>query len=63
MKTLTANKILEKTFQDLKIMLDENQEFRSRSKKRQSITKRHMCPKYQLEKGEFVVEQEINENN
>ncbi len=63
MKTLTADKILEKTFQHLKVMLDENQETRSRNKKRQNITNRHMCPKYQIDKQEFVVEQEISENN
>lgn len=63
MKPLTADKILEKTFHHLKVMLDENQEYRNRIKKRQSITNWHMCPKYQIEKQEFVVDQEISENN
>jgi hypothetical protein len=59
MKTLTADEILEKTFQHLKVMLEErNQENHCRNNKRQNITNRHMCPKYQLEKEEFVVEQD-----
>jgi hypothetical protein len=63
MKTLTADKVLKKTFQHLKVMLDENQEHRSRDKKRQNITNRHICPKYQTEKQEFVVDQENNDNH
>jgi hypothetical protein len=64
MKTLTADEILEKTFQHLKVMLEErNQENRCRNKKRPNITNRHICPKYQMEKEEFVVEQEINDDN
>ncbi len=59
MKTLTADEILEKTFQHLKVMVDErNQKNRRLNKKRQNITNRHICPKYQIEKEEFVVEQE-----
>lgn len=63
MNPLTADKILEKTFEHLQVMLDErNQEIRYRKKKRQNITNRHICPKYQLDKQEFVVEQEINDS-
>ncbi|MGB3222465.1 MAG: hypothetical protein WBB23_06660 [Desulforhopalus sp.] len=62
--TLTADQILEKTFQNLKEMLNEkNKENRSRNQKRSNITNRHMCPQYQEEKGEFVVEQKKNNYN
>lgn len=64
MKTLTADKILEKTFQQLKAMLEErNEEIRGRKPKGQSITNRHICPKYQVEKQEFVVEQDAHDNH
>jgi hypothetical protein len=63
MKTLTADEILEKTFQHLKAMVNErNQENRHRNKKGQNVTDRHTCPKNQLEKEEFVVEQELNDD-
>jgi hypothetical protein len=58
MKTLTADEILEKTFQHLRVMLDETRkENRYRNKKPQNSTNSHKCPNHQEKQEKCVVEQ------
>jgi hypothetical protein len=59
MKTLTADEILEKTFQHLRVMLDETRkENRYRNKNPLNNPNRHKCPNHQDKQEECVVEQQ-----